>query len=74
MKKIILVVLMTICLILPNAVTVSAKDQPVTITSCTFTASSAVITGETHAHAIMVRVKDDSNNIIALQSFAVSSD
>ncbi len=66
--------LLTLCLILPTVVPVSARNQSVTISSCTLTTSSAVVTGTTSAHAIMVRIKDASNNVIALQSFAVASD
>ena len=70
MKKIIITLLLTLCLILPTAIPVSAKSQRVTIDTCTLTASSAAITGTTAAHAVMVRLKA-SNNVIALQSFAV---
>ncbi|MBR4542473.1 MAG: hypothetical protein IKO54_10005, partial [Lachnospiraceae bacterium] len=74
MKKTIIAILLTLCLILSTAAPVSAKDETVTIETCTLTTASAVVTGTTAAQAVMVRIKDESKNIIALQSFAVSSD
>ncbi len=73
MKKTILAVLLTIVLslFLPTAIMARAKDNEITISSCTLTTSSVKITGTTGAKAVMVRVKDESNNIIILQSFAV---
>ncbi|MCR5829823.1 MAG: leucine-rich repeat protein [Lachnospiraceae bacterium] len=74
MKKTLLTILLAICLILQTAIPASAKDKSVSISACTLTTTSAVVTGTTEASAIMVRIKDADNNIIALQSFAVSSD
>lgn len=73
MKKTILAILLTLCLIIPTAIPVSAKNQTVTISSCTITTSSAVVFGATDASAVMVRIKDASNNVVTLQSFAVDS-
>ncbi len=73
MKKTLLSVLLILCLIFQTAIPVNAKNESVTIDSCVLTTSSAVITGTTNAHAVMVRIKDDSKSIIALQSFAVSA-
>ena len=76
MKKTILAVLLTIVLslFLPTAIMAGAKDNEITISSCTLTTSSIDITGTTGAKAVMVRVKDESNNIIILQSFAVQNE
>ena len=74
MKKTLLSVLLTLGLILLISVPVSAKNESVTVSSCTLTATSAVVEGSTDASAVMVRIKDASNNIIALQSFAVATD
>ncbi len=73
MKKTILAILLTLCLIIPAAVPVSAKNNLVTDISCTLTTSSAVVSGHTSAKAVMVRIKDASNEVITLQSFAVDS-
>ncbi len=75
MKKTILTVLLILCMIFQTAIPVSAKDKTVEIESCTLTTSSATVTGKGNgATAIMVRIRDASKEVIALQSFPVAED
>ena len=73
MKKKVLALLLVLCLILQPVIRSEAKDAEVKKISASMTSSSATVSGETDALAVMVRITDGSGKIIAMQSFAVSA-
>lgn len=74
MKKILLLILLALCLTVIPAVQSEAKGQKVTISEAVMTSDSASVSGTTDALAVMLRITDASDNIIVMQSFAVSAD
>ena len=61
------VLLIVLCL----PITVHAKDQAVTITSASAAASKVTVSGTTTAAAVMVQVRDASDNILGMQTLGV---
>ena len=74
MKKILLMIMLALCLTVLPAIQSEAKDQPVTISEAVMTTDSASVTGTTDALAVMLRITDNSDNILVMQSFPVSAD
>ena len=75
MKKILLLLLLAVCLVVAPNIDSKAQNGTVTITEATMASDSASVKGTTEdTLAIMVRITDASDNILVMQSFAVSID
>ena len=75
MKKILLLLLLAVCLVVAPNIDSKAQNGTVTITEATIASDSASVKGTTEdTLAIMVRITDASDNILVMQSFAVSID
>ena len=74
MYKKIMTLLLFLCLIIQPAIQAEAKDKAVTIGSASITSAKVTVSGSTEALAVMVRVTDSADSILAMQSFGVSTD
>lgn len=71
MKKYYKIMITVLLIVLCLPITVHAKDQAVTITSASAAASKVTVSGTTTAAAVMVQVRDASDNILGMQTLGV---